>query len=308
MSIPKANIQAKNLNLLVVFNALLENTSVSEAAKQLKMSQPNLSRALKLLRTEFDDALFVRTSKGITPTKRALELSPLVRESLHAIQKIYSRTLFDPKTAVGRFTIFTTDYLECLLASRLAAVVSEEAPGITLNFRPSQGHLPKSAMENGECDLCLLVVRETIPPGYFKQDLFEDPYVCAVRKKHPILSGKLSLERFLEYGHTMITPQGLLWAITDEKLLKMGKKRQMVFGSPNSLSNVFVVAKSDLILTATRRFLETAQEFVPIEMFKGPFEIEPIKIAQIWHERSKEDPLNQWLRQKIKSILVKEKT
>lgn len=303
MSISKANISIKNLNLLVIFNAVFEAGNVTVAAKRLGMSQPNLSRALKLLRNEFGDPLFVRSSRGLTPTKRAEELSLSVQEAIQSLQKVYSTVSFDPSKAEGRFTIATTDYIELLLAPRLADWISKSAPGVTLNFRPSQGALPKTAMEKGDCDLCVLVVREIIPPNYFKQDLFEDPYLCAVRKKHPILQKKITLERFLEYGHTMINPQGTFWAITDERLAILGKKRQLVLGTPNALSNVFTIAKSDLILTATQRFIEASMEFLPIETFKSPFDIEPIRIATVWHERAHVDPLNQWIRQKIKALL-----
>lgn len=303
MRITKENIYSKNLNLLAVFNELFEVKSVSGAAKRLRMSQPNLSRALKLLREEFGDPLFVRGTSGLSPTKRAIELSAMVRDALNAVEKIYVTSDFDPKTATGKFTIATTDYLEFLLAPRLVAWISEEAPGLALNFRPSHGNLPKLEMEKGECDLNLLVVRETIPPAYFKQDLFRDPYTCAVRKGHPLLKGKVTIDKFIQYGHTLINPQGTMWALTDELLLRMGKKRQVVMGSPNALSNVFALVESDLVLTATRAFLEMAAGYLPIQLFQGPFQIEPIQIAQIWHERAHTDPLNQWIRHKIRDLV-----
>ncbi len=303
MSISKANILTKNLNLLVIFNALFETGSVTEASKRLRMSQPNLSRSLKILRDEFQDELFVRSTRGITPTKKAIELSYTVREAIKSIEKVYAPLDFDIKKIKAKITIATTDYIEFLLAPQLAEIVNREAPGVTLDFRPSGGHLQKTQMEKGDCDLTVLVVRENIPSNFIKQDLFDDPYVCAVRKKHPILQGKITLDRFLEYGHAMISPQGLLWAITDDRLAKLGKSRRLVLGTPNALTNALSIVKTDLILTATKRFVEGTMEFWPIETFKCPFEIEPIHIAQIWHERSHEDPLHVWIRQKIKSLL-----
>lgn len=303
MSISKTNIATKNLNLLVIFNALFETGSVTEASKRLRMSQPNLSRSLRILREEFEDELFVRSTKGITPTKKARELSVLVREAIQSIENVYAPLEFDIKKIKATFTIATTDYIEFLLAPALAEIMSVHAPGITLNFRPSGGYLPKLQMEKGECDLCVFVVRETIPPNFFKQELFSDPYLCAVRKGHPILNKKITMDRFLEYGHVMISPQGLLWAITDSRLEKMGKERRLTLASPNALTSALSIAKTNLILTATKRFVEGTKEFWPIETFKSPFEIDPINIAHVWHERSHEDPLNIWIRQRIKSLL-----
>ncbi len=301
--ISKPNITNKNLNLLAILAAVIETESVTEAAKKLRMSQPNLSRALRLLREEFDDPLFVRTSRGFAATKRAQELYIPLQEMMRNLEKVYSKTEFDIRTAKGSFTVATTDYIEFLLAPALTKIMEEEAPGISLNFRPSQGNLQKGALEKGEYDLTVLVVREEIPQSFIKQELFLDPYVCAVRKNHPLLTSKLTIPKFTQYNHVLINPQGALWTTTDDNLQKLKMKRHLTLRTPNALSAIAAISKSDLVLTATRRFVEATQEFFPIEIFKGPFEIEPIRIAQIWHERSHSDPLHTWIRQKIKSVL-----
>lgn len=302
MSISKVDITTKNLNLLHILHALIETGNGTAAAKRLRMSQPNLSRALRLLRDEFGDPLFVRNTRGLTPTKRALEIYGPLKELVKSLENIYTRPEFDIKQAKGKFTIGATDYIEFLFAPALSKVLGKEAPGITVNFRPTGGYLPKADMENGACDLTLLVVRETIPPNFYRQSLFEDPYLCAVRKKHPILSSKITIDRLTEFGHVLINPQGTLWSVTDAQLEKLKKRRQIVLGTPNALSAVAAVAKSDLILTATQRFIERTQEFFPVETFKALFEIDPIPVASIWHERSQSDPIHQWMRAKIKEL------
>lgn len=301
MAISKTNISDKNLNLLVILAAILEAKSMTEAAKRLRMSQPNLSRALKLLREEFGDPLFVRTPQGFSATKRALDLSVQLREALKILEGIYVPSIFDIRDCVGRFTIGTTDFIEFLLAPLLSENIEREAPGITLNFRPSHGVLPKEQLEKGEFDLAIIIPRETIPPNFFRQHLFRDPYVCAVRKDHPILRSRITLTSFTKYGHTMINPQGTLWAITDDLLSERKLSRRVVMGTPNCLSAVAAVSKSNLILTATKGFLQQAAEFFPMEIFKSPFEIAPIDVYLVWHERTKKDPLNLWMRQRVKA-------
>ena len=107
------------------------------------MSQPNLSRALKILRQEFGDPRFVRSTNGVVPTKRALELSHPLQEMMKSLVQVYSRTNFDIGKAKGTFVIGSTDYIEFLLAPALSKIVESQAPGVTLSFRSSNGFLPK---------------------------------------------------------------------------------------------------------------------------------------------------------------------
>ena len=79
---PRLNINRIDLNLLVYLDALLRERNVTQAANQLSLSQPAMSNGLRRLRELFDDPLLVRTSEGMTPTERALELEPVVREVL----------------------------------------------------------------------------------------------------------------------------------------------------------------------------------------------------------------------------------
>lgn len=305
MNISKSDISNKNLNLLMILNTLIETGSVTEAAKRLRMSQPNLSRALRLLREEFKDPLFVRTSRGITPTKRAEELAAPLRAAMTSLEAVYSKSDFDIRTVRTSFTIFTTDYIEVLLSPPLIKWASKEAPNLTINFRPSHGNIPKAELEKGTCDLNVVVVRETVPPNFFLQELFKDPYLIGMRRGHPLSSSsKVSTEQLLEYGHVLLNPQGTLWSLTDDKLQRIKKERRITVATPNALTSVLAIAKSDLLLTATRKFLEAAGEFFPIDLVPGPFEFDPIRVSQVWHERSQANPLHVYVRQKVKALLV----
>ncbi len=89
-----------DLNLLVYLDALLRERNVTQAAHQLNLSQPAMSNGLRRLRDLFDDPLLVRTSDGMTPTERALQLEPVVREVLSMIdQAVQQRSAFDPQEA-----------------------------------------------------------------------------------------------------------------------------------------------------------------------------------------------------------------
>jgi DNA-binding transcriptional LysR family regulator len=97
------NLHRIDLNLLVYLDALLRERNVTQAAQQLNLSQPAMSNGLRRLRTLFDDPLLVRTSEGMTPTERALELEPLVREALARIDRaVQPRSEFRPAEAQRR--------------------------------------------------------------------------------------------------------------------------------------------------------------------------------------------------------------
>jgi DNA-binding transcriptional LysR family regulator len=295
------NLRNVNLNLLVVFDAVYELRNGTAAARKLKMAQPNLSRALKSLRDEFNDALFVRTSHGLTATAMADELAPPIRRLLESAGAIYERKAFDLKKLRARLTIGTTDYMEVMTTDRLMAIVGREAPGLTLNFRPLVGHLPKDELERGEIDVAMAGYFGELPGGFYRQKLFEDPFVLVMRRRHPLtkLRQILTVDDMLKFSFALISTRGDLIANLDRKLERLGKSRHIALAVPNSLSAVWSVMQSDLILVASQHFLSRVGTTMPIETRPFPIKLDPIQMVQVWHERTHQDPLRQWLRQKI---------
>ncbi|MEL7046301.1 MAG: LysR family transcriptional regulator, partial [Pseudomonadota bacterium] len=129
------NLHRIDLNLLVYLDALLRERNVTQAAQQLNLSQPAMSNGLRRLRTLFDDPLLVRTSEGMMPTERALELEPLVRDALTRIdQAVQPRSEFIPASAEGVFRIMASDYAESTLFPSVLAALRDQAPGVTLDI------------------------------------------------------------------------------------------------------------------------------------------------------------------------------
>ncbi|BBI54137.1 hypothetical protein HORIV_65580 [Vreelandella olivaria] len=102
-----------DLNLLLVFEALMRERHVTRAAETLHLSQPALSHALKRLREALDDPLLVRTENGMQPTPRALALLPVVQQALGQLREgLAPPAMFLPGKSKRRFTLATTDYFE----------------------------------------------------------------------------------------------------------------------------------------------------------------------------------------------------
>ena len=99
-----------DLHLLRAFDALMQEGSVTRAAERLALTQPAVSGLLQRLRGAFDDPLFVRSQRGITPTPRALSLHEPVRQILAAVDRLIAPEVFDPRTAELTLTLAATDY------------------------------------------------------------------------------------------------------------------------------------------------------------------------------------------------------
>jgi DNA-binding transcriptional LysR family regulator len=165
------NITTVNLNLFVVFDALVAERNVTRAAKRLGVTQSAVSNALRQLRSLFDDPLFLRRSAGVEPTPRALALVEPVRRGLDALGDALAPPRFDAKTADRRFVIATSDYVELVLLPPLLARLSAEAPGVRLEIVPWGLHEVPALLARGEADL-MIGYYGRVPPAHRDVNLF----------------------------------------------------------------------------------------------------------------------------------------
>ena len=293
----------KDLNLLIVFETLMNELNVSQAAQRLRMSQPALSHALSRLRLNFNDPLFVRLPRGMAPTDRARALKAQVAKILEASRELYAQpTSFDPAKAEGRIVLETTDYIEHIVYPKLLPYLAKAAPGVALVSKHLRGEFPKQALEQGEADIAIGGFFKSIPEGFFQQKLFIDELVCVLRKKHPLASAKngISMENYLEASHILVSLQGDLVGQVDAALAKKKLKRKVVAGIANFITPGLIASESDFLLTGPRRLAETYQERYPVDIFPLPpplaSQIRPMTLIQVWHERSHQDPLRAWFR------------
>ncbi len=159
-----AHIWQTDLNLLVALDVLLEERNVTRAADRLGLTQSATSRLLGRLRTVFGDPLFVRTSRGLEPTRRALEIASPLRSALHDVGRLLlERPAFDPKTARRRFRIAAVDYAQSVLLAPLVARMEREAPSIEIELRQPSAQNERD-LEAGSLDL-LLTPQQPSGPG-----------------------------------------------------------------------------------------------------------------------------------------------
>lgn len=276
--------------------------NVTKAAHSLSLSQSAVSHSLGRLREEFADALFVRTPKGVTPTPKALMLREPILQALDRCRLVFeSPASFNPRMSSGDIRISSTDYIEQILLPKLIPHLQKNAPHMVLHSRNLQGQLPKLAMERGECDLAIAGFFEDLPDGFYRQVLFEDGFSTIVRKGHPILKDKVTLKSYLAYDHILISPQGDMNSLVDAWLKKKKMKTKIIAGISNFLTPGWVVAGSDVILTAPQKLINFFVNCgaLSVQEISTPVEVPTITMVQVWHERTHRDPMLKWFRETL---------
>lgn len=293
-----------NLNLLLAFEALLEERSVSRAAARIGLSQPAMSNALARLRAVFADPLFTRTARGMTPTARALELAGPVRGGLAQLRgALAARPRFDPAVSTRSFRLAMTDYAELLLLGPLLRRIQRSAPELQILVRrPERIFIPPEAeLRAGTFDAAIGFFPEAsaLEPGTYSRDLFVEENVCLARRGHPLMRRRFTLRQFASARHVAVFYRADSRGLIDNILAGHGLRRRLQAATPHFLTVPYVVAESDLIAVVPAGLAARFRKKLPLEVRKLPLRLPPFHLRLLWHEHTAEDPAHEWLRSEI---------
>ncbi|MBB1202318.1 LysR family transcriptional regulator [Enterobacteriaceae bacterium 89] len=288
-----ADIRNLDLNLLRALDALLDERSVTRAAARLALTQPAVSGMLTRLRDAFNDPLFVRAPHGMVPTLRAQALAAPVKQVLADIDTLLQPESFDPQTAALTWTIAATDYALKAVVVPFMAALKQQAPGIRIRVVAVEAEKLLTQAERGEIDVALMTPYST-PDELHGRALYEESFVCLLRADHPDAQSPLTLDRFCQLEHILVSWHGDSFrGITDEALAALGRKRRVGLSVSSFLVVPEVLAVSDMISVVPRRLAEATSGFCLLE---PPLPIPGFTKSMAWHERSHRDPAQQWLR------------
>lgn len=288
-----------DINILVHLHELLETASVTEAARSLGITQSAMSYVLRRLRGLFDDELLVRGPGGMSRTPRAEALrEPLYRSLLALQDTLTSHEHFDPASSERSFRLVVSDYMQLVFLPSTMAIISHEAPGIQLQIESfTEPERITSRLLSGEVDLAtggpLFGLREDI----VRELLLEDRLCCAVRRDHPRVGARLTLEEYVGLPHVLISPTGHGSSIVDDVLATMGHQRHVAVRVQSFLSAPFLVATSDAVITAPERILRVYAEPLGLRLLQAPIKLDGFELALMWSERERHDAGLAWLRQ-----------
>jgi DNA-binding transcriptional LysR family regulator len=293
------NLRSMDLNLLVVFDAVMQERSVTRAASKVFLTQSAVSSALSRLRVQLKDELFLRGPGKLRPTQRALELEQPIRALLTDLERVLQPEAFDPQRHTRSFTIATNDYFTAVVAPALAQLLAKEAQAVDLRIMPIGGRAYE-LLDSGEADVVCTSV-STVPVRMRAERLIEDDYVCVVRKDHPFASKAPSLAQYAKARHVLVSPRGDAHGFVDEQLAERGLTRRVAMTVNHFAAAPQIVADSDMVLTVLRRI---AQRFASPEhtaMFDYPLSAPAAlrQMSMIWHARLGEHPAQRWLRQAL---------
>lgn len=301
-----------DLNLLVYLDVLLREQNVTKAASQLSLSQPALSNGLRRLRTLFDDPLLVRTSEGMIPTARALELQPVIRDVLAQVEKaVQPQAAFNAATDEHFFRIMASDYAESALFPHVLHRLREEAPGIVLDIMtPSDVRFLD--VEQGKVDMAINRF-ESLPQSFHQKDIWSDGFSCLMSAAHPILAD-FSLESYLAASHIWVSKTGMGVGVgmnprdvqhlgwVDEALSNLGKQRRITVFTRHYQAAMLLAEQNDLIVTLPSKAAELQKNNPLVVIKEPPFAIPPITLQMAWSSLLQHNPAHQWMRRFIVEV------
>ncbi|WP_225609508.1 LysR family transcriptional regulator [Pseudomonas sp. PDM11] len=290
------DLRRLDLNLLIVFETLMHERSVTRAAEKLFLGQPAISAALSRLRNLFDDPLFVRTGRSMEPTARAQEIFALLSPALDSISTAVSRASeFDPATSNAVFRIGLSDDVEFALLPALLRRLRSEAPNVVLVVRRANYLLMPNLLASGEISVGVSYTEE-LPANAKRKSL---------RRSKPKLlradsiPGKLSLDEYCARPHAMVSFAGDLNGFIDEQLARFDRTRKVVLAVPQFNGLGTLLAGTDLIAVVPDYTAAALTAAGGLRAEDLPFESDSFEMSMAWRGAQDNDPAERWLRSRI---------
>jgi DNA-binding transcriptional LysR family regulator len=260
-----------DLNLLVLFEAVLEEKHVARAATRLHVSPSAASHGLGRLRRLMQDPLFLRQPKGVAPTERALQLAAPIAEILERARQVMAQAVgFDPATSRRRFVIGAPDGAYGVLLPPLLAEIRRTAPGIDLAVRNLVGGRFEAALtELDERTLDLAIVPlSDIPARFSARKLYDEDFVLVRRGRG---ARRMTLAQYCAAPHLVVSASGDPTGIVDQELAKRNVRRRVVLTVSNFMQALAIVAESDLVTALPRQFALRNAPRYPVGISEPPF-------------------------------------
>jgi DNA-binding transcriptional LysR family regulator len=297
------SLASLDLNLLVVFDAIVKDRNVTAAARRVGLSQPAMSSALARLRKTLDDPLFVRTGGGMQPTPYAELLAPPIQRACELVaNSLEIDTTFEPLSANCTFRFYMTDIGAAVFLPKLLGAMTERAPLTRVQVLRIPEHGEQAAMAAGDVDLAVGFFPD-LRAGFYQQRLYADEFVCLLRADHPRARGPIGVKQFTELRHAIITTPGTGHAAAIERAFAR-HRLTFALAIPHFTAVPVIVSQTDYVVTVPRRLAMTFSNFPGIKMIDSPIKIPPFEIKQHWHERYHHDPANRWIRSLIAELLL----
>lgn len=303
-SIDHFNLWSFDLNLLVAFDALMREHSVTRAATRLKIKQSAMSHNLSTLRLLLDDELFIRVGQVMKPTPRALALAlPIGRLLEQAQHAITTRETFRPEQEARTFSIGFSSELEVLMMPSLTAQVQSYAPGIKLLARPAQPDEVHRMLDDGVIDLAIGCFGDGAE-RHRRKLLFEQSLTCCFNPKLLDLALPISQSTYLAQRHALVSQNASIRGCLEYAMRTANVEVDVVMAAPEFLTVLSTVMCTPVIATLPSRIANCYGPLMGLATSPVPFDFTVTPISMVWAAHSDRDPASEWLRQQVEPILA----
>ncbi|CAM2810004.1 transcriptional regulator LeuO [Vibrio rarus] len=290
-----------DLNLLTVFDAVMQEQNITRAAHNLNMSQPAVSNAVSRLKVMFKDDLFMRQGRGISPTLRARQLFVPVRQALQLVRNELPGSLFDPATSSGTFSIAIGTPNDVRLAPELIKNTAKKAPNVKLNLDSLGGISLQSQLLQQEIDF-VIGYTHFDKAGFVSTEIFSDELVVICAKNHPRFANKtsLSMEQLLLEQHAILSSTSDVMNF-NQIIYKDLQVNSSYRGS--TLGNLIeVTARSELVCVVPRWIKDVFPASIGVHAMPFPGEQANIKTYLTWHESRQNDEAHTWMCEQLIAV------
>nr|MEA2799164.1 hypothetical protein [Phenylobacterium sp.] len=310
----------QDLNLLRVFDVLLEERSVTRTGARLGLTQSAVSHALNRLRYMLSDELFVRGPAGMQPTPRAVEMGPQVHAALNQLQAALAPSDFDPATSERRFAVVTGAYASAILAPPVASRLAEVAPQSELMI----AELALDVLERLDARRVDFLIGSVLaaPERFARETILTETLVWVVRTAHPAFQGEaIDLETLVSTPHVVIARNlpGLIeeggerrpfvsrasWedaGAFEAALAARGLTRRVGVSVPDTYTALAVASRTDMATLIPRRLALLSAQGGRVKLIEPPYESPPVDVSLLYLRERLAEPAIVWMRDLIRAV------
>ena len=287
-----------DLNLLLVFSALMRERSVSRAAGRLYLGPSAVSMALRRLREVIGDTLLVRAGAAMEPTPRALALWAVVEPSLAALEAaLRGVRSFDPARSEAVLRFAAPDDLEFMLVPRLLERLAEEAPGVRLVVRPSDFRTVLGRLDAGDADLALGATPERgLERRHRVRPLMQEGFSVLFDPAQIGARPPLDLDTYAGTPHVLLSPAGDLAGALDSALDAVGRSRTVLAAVSHFPTIPFILKRRRALANVPSTAAAHFARAYDLSICPPPLPVPRFEVSLVWHARVDADPAHAWFR------------
>ena len=299
----KPQLRMVDLNLLTVFDAVMQEQNITRAAHSLGMSQPAVSNAVARLKVMFNDELFVRYGRGIQPTARAYQLFGSVRQALQLVQNELPGSGFEPASSERVFHLCVCSPLDNILTSLIYNRVEKIAPNIHVVFKSSLNQNTEHQLRYQETEF-VIGYEEFRRPEFTSVSLFKDEMVLVASRKHPRISGPLLESDVYNEQHAVVSLDR--YASFSQPWYDTPDRQSCIAYQGMALISVLnVVSQTQLVAVAPRWLADEFDESLALQILPLPLKLNSRTCYLSWHDAAGRDKGHQWMEELLVSVCQK---